>query len=96
MLQHIKTIILDNYTKLFDEIKEQIESITGDKLFKYGKDFLKIKFKTNDDLPYNKMINIPVCVLITVFLKKIMNIIHKFCYMIVLMSTLILQICKVR
>ena len=33
-------------------------------MFKYGKDFMKVKFKTNDDLPYNKMINIPVCVII--------------------------------
>ena len=33
-------------------------------MFRYGKDFLKIKFKTNDDLPFNKMINIPMCVVI--------------------------------
>ena len=57
-------IMLENYTELFDEIKEQIELITVDKMFKYCKDFMKIKFKSNDDLPYNKMINIPVCVII--------------------------------
>ena len=33
-------------------------------MFRYGKDFMRIKFKMSDDLPYNKMINIPVCVLI--------------------------------
>ena len=33
-------------------------------MFRYGKDFLRKKLKTSDDLPYNKMINIPVCVLI--------------------------------
>ena len=33
-------------------------------MFKYGKDVMRIKFKINDDLPYNKMINIPVCVII--------------------------------
>ena len=33
-------------------------------MFRYGKDFMRIKFKTSDDLPYNKMLNIPVCVII--------------------------------
>ena len=54
-------IMLKNYTELWDEIKEQIELITGDKITKYSKDFMKIRFKTNDDLPLNKIINIPVC-----------------------------------
>ena len=31
---------------------------------KYNKDFIKTRFKTNDDLPLNKIINIPVCVII--------------------------------
>ena len=53
--------MLENYTELFDEIKEQI---TGDKMFRYGKEFIKIKFRTNDDFPYNKVINIPLCVVI--------------------------------
>ena len=33
-------------------------------MFKYDKDFMKKKLKTNNDLPYNKMINIPLCVII--------------------------------
>ena len=53
-------IMLKNYIELWDEIKEQIELITGDKVIKYSKDFMKIRFKTNDDLPLNKIINIPV------------------------------------
>ena len=41
---------------------------------------MKIRFKTNDDLPLNKIIIIPVCVVIvSIFLKKMVNIIHKFC-----------------
>ena len=31
---------------------------------KYGKDFMKIRFRTSGDLPLNKIINIPVCVII--------------------------------
>ena len=50
-----KAIILKNYTELWDEIKKQIELITGDKVNKYSKDFMKIRFKTNDDLPLIKI-----------------------------------------
>ena len=57
-------IMLKNCMELWDEIKEQIELITDDKVIKYSKDFMKIKFKTMDDLPLSKMINIPVCVVI--------------------------------
>ena len=57
-------IILKNYTELWDEIKEQIHLITGEKVIKYSKDFMKIKFKTYDDLPVNEIISIPVCVII--------------------------------
>ena len=55
---------LENYTELWDEIKEQIELTTGDKVTKFGKNFMKIKFKSIDDLPLNKKLNIPVCVII--------------------------------
>ena len=61
--QKIK-IMLENYIELWDEIKEQIDLINGDKVTKYSKEFMKIRFKTNDDLPLNKIINIPVCVVI--------------------------------
>ena len=37
--------MLKNYIELWDEIKEQIELITGDKVIKYSKDFIKIRFK---------------------------------------------------
>ena len=56
--------MLKNYIELWDEIKEQIELITGDKVITYSKDLMKIRVKTNDDLPLNKIINIPVCVVI--------------------------------
>ena len=55
-------IMLENYIELWDEVKEQTELITDDKV-NCSKDFMKIRFKTNDDLPLNE-INIPVCVII--------------------------------
>ena len=56
--------MLENYTGIFNEIKRQIELMTNDKMFRYGKDFMRIKFKASDNLPYNKLINIPVCVVV--------------------------------
>ena len=56
--------MLGIYKELWDEVKEQIELITDDKVTKYSKDFMKIRFKVNNDLPLNKVINIPVCVVI--------------------------------
>ena len=55
---------LENYTELWDEIKKQIESINGNKVIKYSKDFMKIRFNSNDDLPLGKIFNISVCIII--------------------------------
>ena len=33
------------------EIKNQIDTINGGKPIKYKKDFMGVKFKSNDDLP---------------------------------------------
>ena len=54
-------------------------------MIKYSKDIMKIKFKTNDDLPLSKIINIPVCVIILSSVI-ILNVIHRFCYKIVFMN----------
>ena len=56
--------LLENFTEVCYEIKEKIELITGDKTIKYGNDFMKIKFESNDDLPFGKILNILVCVMI--------------------------------
>ena len=37
-------LTVENYTKLWDEIKEQIKSLTGHKV-QYSKDIMKIRFK---------------------------------------------------
>ena len=51
---------LENYTELWDEIKDQIETLSGDKAIEYKKYFMKIKFESDDDLPLGKILNIPV------------------------------------
>ena len=57
-------MVLRDYAEIWDEIKEQIELISGNKAIKYRKYFMKIKFESDDDLPISKIINIPVCVII--------------------------------
>ena len=56
-------LMLKNYMEFWNEIKERIELISGDKV-KYSKYFMKIRFESNDDLPLGKIINVPVCVII--------------------------------
>ena len=55
---------LGDYTELWDKIKEHIELISGNKVIKYSRDFMKTKFESDDDLPLDKIINIPLCVII--------------------------------
>ena len=55
---------LENYSELWDELKEQIELISSNKVIKCGKDFMRIKFESNDDLPLAKILSIPVCIII--------------------------------
>ena len=80
-------MMLGDYTEIWNEIKEQIELISGNKVIKYSKDFMKIKFESDDDLPISKIINISVFVIIVKgVLKKTVNITHKFYYTNVFMS----------
>ena len=46
--------VLKKYTELWDWIKNEIETISGDKKGEYGKEFMKIKLNTDDNLPLNK------------------------------------------
>ena len=54
---------LENYTEFWDEVKDQIETISGNKPVKYEKDFMKIRFESDDDLPLSKILSIPVCII---------------------------------
>ena len=55
---------LENYTELWDEIKDQIESIRRKKPIKYKKDFTKIRLESDSNLPLDKILNIPVCIIV--------------------------------
>ena len=55
---------LKNYIRLWEETKRQIEVIIDDELFEYRKDFMKIKFKSDDDLLLGKAFNIPDIIIV--------------------------------
>ena len=54
--------VLKKYWELWDGIKNGIETINSGKSGKsgkYGKDLTKIKFDSDDDLPFNKKLKFP-------------------------------------
>ena len=53
---------LENYTELWDEIKDEIEETISNKRIEYKKTFLKIKFDSDDDLPLREILSISVCI----------------------------------
>ena len=58
MLLQAKKRSIKKYTKFWEETKRQIEVINDDEPIKYRKDFIKIKFESDDDLPLGKTFNI--------------------------------------
>ena len=71
--------VLTKYTELWNLIKNEIETINGGKAGKYSKDFMKIKFDTDDDLPLNKLLKFPtMAIVLDLFLNKMINFIHEF------------------
>ena len=47
--------VLENYTEFWDETKDKIELVSSKKPIEYKKDFLKIKFESDDDLLFGKI-----------------------------------------
>ena len=46
--------LLEKYADVWDRIKNEIKAINGGKENDYGKDYMKIKFNSDDDLRLNK------------------------------------------
>ena len=47
-------LLLKKYADVWDEIRNEIKAINGGEENNYGKDCMKIKFNSDDDLPLNK------------------------------------------
>ena len=70
--------LLKKYNDVFDGIRDKIKEINSDEC-DYEKDYMKIKFNSDDDLPLNKPLKFHLMTITvrSVFLKKMVNFIHK-------------------
>ena len=50
--------VLEKYEEVWEGITKEIETINSSEKIEYGKDFKKIRFESNDDLPLNKPIKL--------------------------------------
>ena len=67
------------YKEVWDWIKKEIETINGGKKFEYSKDFNKIKFESNDDLPMNKPVRLHLStIIIRCVFSEVLNFIDNF------------------
>ena len=62
-------IVLEKYTKIWDKIKYHIQTINADKSgecnsVEYEKDYMRIKFNSDDDLPLNKIVKLRMLTII--------------------------------
>ena len=48
--------LLKKYAEVWSGIKNQIKKINNNQVSKYGKDYMKNKFDSDDDLPLNKIL----------------------------------------
>ena len=67
--------VLAKYTKLWDKIKNQIETINCRESIKCKKDFMKIRFYSIDNLPLGKILSIPVLIIVV---KSVFENDHKY------------------
>ena len=56
--------VLIKYRDIWDRIKNKIKAINGSKENDYGKDYMKIKFNSGDDLPLNKPLKLHLMTII--------------------------------
>ena len=56
--------VLKKYREFRNGIKNEIETINDGKKGEYGKDYMKIKFNTNDNLPLNKLVKLHLLTII--------------------------------
>ena len=60
--------MLEKYSEVWNEIKDCIIKMNDSEVGKYSKDYMKIKFNSNDDIPLNKQLNFST---ITVIIRNI-------------------------
>ena len=61
--------LLKKYADNWDGIKNEIKAINGGEESKYGKDYMKIKFNSDDDLPLTKPLKFHAMAIIISFFR---------------------------
>ena len=56
--------VLEKYTKLWDEIKYHIQTINAGKSGGYEKDYMRMRFNSDDNLPLNKILKLRMLTII--------------------------------
>ena len=62
--------VLKKYEEVWEGIKKEIKTINCGEKIEYGKDFKKIRFESNDDLPLNKPIKLR---LLTIIIRSVFS-----------------------
>ena len=60
--------VLGKYTKLWDEIKDHIKTINAEKSGEYEKDYMRIKFNSDNGLPLNKLLKL---LMLTIIVRSV-------------------------
>ena len=55
---------LKKYVEVWRRIKDQIKKINNGQVEQYGKDYLKIKFNSGDNLPLNEILKFRILIII--------------------------------
>ena len=70
-------VLLKKYADVWDRIKNEIKTINGGEENNYEKDYMKIKFNSDDDLPLKKPLKFHAMIIIIKLIVKMVNFIHK-------------------
>ena len=62
--------VSQKYEEVWKGVKKEIETINGCKKIEYEKDYMKIRFKSNDDLPLSKPIKLR---LLTIIIRYVIS-----------------------
>ena len=77
--------VFEKYIKFWNKIKNQVETINGGEPIKYKRDFKKIWFESNADLPLGKILSIPNMIIVT---KSVFQESNKHCPQVLLHESL--------
>ena len=67
---HENKEVLKKCEEVWEGIKKEIETINSGEKIEYGKDFKKVRFESNDDLPLNKPIKLR---LLAIIIRSVFN-----------------------